>query len=124
MIIPANPTRNAANRLLLPEEIDCNADVHETVVESEKPENQIKEWNDLREYAIVVLKGARGSGKKPVLQCSLCGKIVSHGNIKDMMIHIESLHFKGFLNHTCPVCQKTFEAKSLLNNHKYKEHKK
>ena len=105
-------------------ELDCNAGVLEAAVKSEKPENQIKEWNDLREYATVVQKGAHGSGKKPVLQCSLCGKIVSHGNIEVMMIHIESLHFKGFLNHTCPVCQKTFEAKSLLNHHKHRKHKK
>ena len=117
------------NVILKKEELDCNAGVNENAVESPKPENQIgeiptMEWNDLREYATVVQKGAHGSGKKPVLQCSLCGKIMSHGNIKDMMIHIESLHFKGFLNHTCPVCQKTFEAKSLLNHHKHRKHKK
>ena len=105
------------------EELDCNAGVHETAVKREKPENQIGEWNDLRKYVNVVQKGAYGSGKKAVYQCSLCGKIMSL-KMKDMMIHIESAHFRGFLNHTCPVCQKTFEAKSLLNHHKHRKHKK
>ena len=105
------------------EELDCNAGVHETAVKREKPENQIGEWNDLRKYVIVVQKGAYGSGKKAVYQCSLCGKIMSL-KMKDMMIHIESVHFRGFLNHTCQVCEKTFEAKNLLKHHKQKEHKK
>ena len=120
---------DAVSSIVKKEELDCNAGVNENAVESPKPENQIgeiptMEWNDLRKYATVVQKGTPGSGKKPVHQCSLCGKIMSHGNIMDMMIHIESLHFRGFLNHTCPVCQKTFEAKSLLNHHKHREHKK
>ena len=103
-------------------ELDCNAGVLGAAVKSEKPENQIREWKDLRKYATVVQKGAYGSGVKTVHQCSLCGKIM--GQKMDMMIHIESMHFRGFLNHTCPVCEKTFEAKKLLNHHKHKEHKK
>ena len=110
------------------EELDCNAGVNENAVESPKPENQIgeiptMEWNDLRKYATVAQKGTHGSGKKTVLQCSLCGKIMSHGNIAVMMIHIESMHFRGFFNHTCPVCEKTFETKTLVTQHKHKEHK-
>ena len=89
------------------------------VVQCAKPENQIREWNDFRKYVNVVHKGEHGSGEKTEYQCSLCGKIMSHGNI---MMHIESAHFRGFLIHTCPICQKTFEAKSLLNNHKQRDH--
>ena len=116
------------NVIVKKEELDCNAGVNENAVKSPKPENQIgeiptMEWNDLRKYATVAQKGTHGSGKKTVLQCSLCGKIMSHGNIAVMMIHIESMHFKGFFNHTCPVCQKTFETKTLVTQHKHKEHK-
>ena len=111
---------DAVSSIVKKEELDCNAGhSNEIAVKSEKPENQIREWNDFRKYVNVVHKGEHGSGEKTEYQCSLCGKIMSHGN---MMMHIESAHFRGFLIHTCPICQKTFEAKSLLNNHKQRDH--
>ena len=82
----------------------------------------VTEWKDLRKYATVVQRGARGSGEKSVYKCSLCGKIMRHGQIEAMMSHIESKHFRGIFNHTCAVCEKSFDTKCMLNLHKSSEH--
>ena len=82
----------------------------------------VTEWKDLKKYATVVQRGARGSGEKTVYKCSLCGKMMRHGQIEAMMGHIESKHFRGIINHTCPVCENYFDTKSILNQHKSKEH--
>ena len=40
-----------------------------------------------------------------------------------MMAHVESIHFKGALVHTCPICQETFVTKNSLWMHKKRKHK-
>ena len=57
-------------------------------------------------------------------QCSLCGKTSKkwQGPFA-MMAHVESIHFKGALVHTCPICQETFATKNSLLMHKKKKHK-
>jgi len=114
------------------EQLDYHEDANEAALMSEQPENnasgdeaqnhQIEEWKDLRKYATVVQKGTRGSGEKAVLKCSRCGKIMRHGQIESMLRHIECKHFRGAFSHTCSVCQKSFDTKVALNQHKTKEH--
>jgi len=118
--------------LVKSEQLDFNEDVNEAALMNEQLENnasggetqnhQIEEWKDLRKYATVVQRGARGSGEKTVYKCSLCGKIMRHGQIGSMMGHIESKHFRGAFNHICSVCQKSFDTKFALLQHKTKEH--
>ena len=113
------------------EQLDYNEDANEAALMSEELEtnasgdeaqnHQIEEWKDLRKYATVVQRGARGSGEKTVYKCSLCGKIMRHGQIEAMMGHIECKHFRGAFNHICSMCQKSFDTKFALNQHKTKE---
>ena len=124
--------------LVKSEQLDYNEDVNEAALMSEQQKNnasggeaqnhQIKEWKDLRKYATVVQRGTCESGEKTlhgektVIKCSLCEKIMRHGQIETMVRHIECKHFRGAFNHTCPVCQKSFDTKGVLNQHKTKEH--
>ena len=93
----------------------------------EAQSHQIEEWNDLKKY-VTVAQGRVGrgghhvSGVKVVYQCSLCDKLTP-GNLHGMMAHIESVHFRGAIKHTCAICQKTFDTRSILYQHKFKVHK-
>ena len=82
------------------------------------PKFQIDDWKDLKNYAIVHKKSPRA---KAIYKCSLCEKIMNHSNA--MIRHIESKHFRGAFTHTCPVCEKTFETRAILNWHQQQEHK-
>ena len=77
----------------------------------------------MKNYVVVVQKGKCGgiNRAKSIYKCSLCEKIMNHAEA--MMTHIESVHFRDALTHTCKVCEKTFETRAILNYHKQKEHK-
>ena len=77
----------------------------------------ISEWEDLRRYVILTEKDGKRSH-----QCSLCGKMSKQGT-QAMMAHVESIHFKGALVHTCSICQETFATKNSLLMHKKYKHK-
>jgi len=79
---------------------------------------QIDDWKDLKNYATVHKESPRA---KAIYKCSLCEKIMNHSEA--MIRHIESKHFRGAFTHTCPVCQKTFETRAMLNWHQQREHK-
>ena len=106
--------------------ITCGDENFGTLVKSEEcetsfdkaPKFQIDDWKDLKNYAIVHKKSPRA---KAIYKCSLCEKIMNHSNA--MIRHIESKHFRGAFTHTCPVCEKTFETRAILNWHQQQEHK-
>jgi len=114
---PSTTTHGDSGTLVKSEEFDTSND-------KVAPNHQISEWNDLRNYVVVVQKG-KDSGKnnraKPIFKCSLCEKIMNHAEA--MIRHIESVHFRDAFTHICQVCEKTFETRAILNYHKQKEHK-
>ena len=102
----------------------------ETTVKSERFQldanfdgtNVIKEWEDLKKYAISTsVKDSSGEEVK-IHQCSLCGEAWKLGKLHVLMAHVESKHFKGALIHTCSICQQTCTTKHILTMHR-KKHK-
>ena len=53
--------------------------------------------------------------------CKPCGKISTSKTSSDIRRHAE-IHIEG-LSFECQLCDKTFRSRSLLNNHKNKQHK-
>jgi len=99
------------------EELQSDADIDGT------QHHKVKDWEDLRRF--VISSCEKDSSGKAVRshKCSLCGKIWSGGHMWDMMAHVESMHFKGALTHTCSICQKACVTKHSLIKHKKTKHK-
>jgi len=57
------------------------------------------------------------SREGPLRICTLCG-IFKNKSITNVRCHIESKHFPGVFNYTCPIC-----AKSLHSSTSYRDHK-
>ena len=112
-----------------PTEVPLEPDVNVKSEEFETyqdPNIEVKKWDDLEKFVVVIKNGKYGSGKLRQRQCSLCGKISKAGKGRarmDMMHHIENKHYKNVLTHTCDVCQKTFQSRGLLISHTKHEHK-
>jgi len=83
----------------------------------------IGEWKDLRKFMTIIVEGVGGSGGKGkrIFKCAVCERIM--GQKESMMRHIESKHFRGILNHTCTICQKSFQTRNTMEQHKHREHK-
>jgi len=83
----------------------------------------IEEWKDLRKFMVIFFEGVGGSGGKgkKIFKCAVCERIM--GQKESMMRHIESKHFRGILNHTCTICQKSFQTRNTMEQHKHREHK-
>jgi len=83
----------------------------------------IGEWKDLRKFMVIFFEGVGGSGGKgkKIFKCTVCERIM--GQKESMMRHIESKHFRGILNHTCTICQKSFPTRNTMEQHKHREHK-
>ena len=98
----------------------------EQCVKSEDSEanHEIKDWEDLKRFAIVIEKGKHGSGEHRSYQCSLCGKIAKgRGKLASIMSHIECKHFKNAFTHKCDICQESYKTKGILKSHKKSMHK-
>ena len=104
----------------------------ETTIKSEEPQSytdfdgpknhMIEEWEDLRKYVISISEKEASGKVVRSHKCSLCGKILSRSNAWHMMAHVESMHFKGALVHTCSICQKVCVTKYSLVTHKKAKH--
>ena len=83
----------------------------------------IGEWKDLRKFMTIIFEGVGESGGKGkrIFKCAVCERIM--GQKESMMRHIESKHFRGILNHTCTICQKSFPTRNTMEQHKHREHK-
>jgi len=108
-------------------------DETETMVKSKEPQSdadidgtqdhKIEEWEDLRRYVISAYWRDSSGQEVRRQKCSLCGKISSRGHMWEMMAHVENIHFKGALTHTCSICQKACVTKQSLVKHKKTKHK-
>ena len=90
--------------------------------------SEIKDWEDLKRFAIVIKNGKYGSGEHRDYQCSLCGKLAKGGSkhgarLYDILSHIECKHFKDAFTHTCDICQESFNTKGSLKAHNRRMHK-
>ncbi|XP_013418494.1 uncharacterized protein LOC106179421 [Lingula anatina] len=56
---------------------------------------------------------APGSGPRGKMVCSLCGNVYNKASMND---HIKHIHM-GVRDHTCNLCGKSFQNKSVLKNH-------
>ena len=86
-------------------------------------DTMIGEWKDLRKFMSIIFEGVGESGGKGkrIFKCAVCERIM--GQKESMMRHIESKHFRGILNHTCTICQKSFQTRNTMEQHKHREHK-
>ena len=98
-----------------------NSEEPQSDADFDGPQNQmIEEWDDLRRYVISTSEKETSGKVVRSHKCSLCGTQGTH--VWYMMAHVESMHFKGALVHTCPICQKACVTKHSLNTHKRAKH--
>jgi len=129
----ANPTNDSLKILVKSEEVETKTGSGEDAVKIEGiaslskfcdgRDTTIGEWKDLRKFMVIIFEGvgeSGGKGKK-IFKCTVCERIM--GQKESMMRHIESKHFRGILNHTCTICQKSFQTRNTMEQHKHREHK-
>jgi len=129
----ANPANESLKILVKSEEVETKTGSGEDAVKIEGiaslskscdgRDTTIGEWKDLRKFMVIFFEGVGGSGGKgkKIFKCAVCERIM--GQKESMMRHIESKHFRGILNHTCTICQKSFQTRNTMEQHKHREHK-
>jgi len=81
-------------------------------------ELELNSWSDLNQY--VVKLPSDESGLK-LFQCTICQ--FKGRQCYDLKKHVESLHFRGALKHTCNLCDTDFDTKNALQYHNQTKHK-
>jgi len=81
-------------------------------------EGELNSWSDLNLYVIKLPSDE--SGLK-LFQCTICQ--FKGRQCYDMKKHVESLHFRGALKHTCNLCDTDFDTKNALQYHNQTKHK-
>jgi len=129
----ANPANESLKILVKSEEVETKTGSGEDAMKIEGiaslsksydgRDTTIGEWKDLRKFMTIIVEGVGGSGGKGkrIFKCAVCERIM--GQKESMMRHIESKHFRGILNHTCTICQKSFQTRNTMEQHKHREHK-
>jgi len=89
---------------------------------SEIDPNDVKDWEDLKNFIVCKDKGKKGpGGKLTILECTICGH--KEWRTGHLMNHLEQKHFRKRFVYSCKICGAKPSTKHAFDCHMREKHR-